>query len=81
MYGKLVCLLVLGTSMLLADGRALRRAGRRERIVYGALAAPLLYLALLFVTQWPWLNLDTLFNLLAGPAKRIVGGLNPAASS
>ncbi|GIO13745.1 hypothetical protein J19TS2_33000 [Cohnella xylanilytica] len=81
MYGKMVCLLVLGAAMLLADGQALREAGRRERIVYGALAAPLLYLGLLFVTQWPWPNLDSLFDLLAAPAKRIVGGLNPAASS
>lgn len=81
MYGKMVCLLVLGAAMLLADGQALREAGRRERIVYGALAAPLLYLGLLFVTQWPWPNLDALFDLLAAPAKRIVGGLNPAASS
>ncbi|MNI70207.1 hypothetical protein D3C73_1260070 [compost metagenome] len=81
MYGKLVCFLIIGAAMLITDIPKLKNASRRDRIVYGTMLVPLIYLGFLFVFSKSWPNLDTLFNLLTGPAKQIVHWLNPAKSS
>ncbi|MEK3915623.1 hypothetical protein [Paenibacillus sp. FSL H7-0331] len=81
MIGKLVCFLLLAAAMLVCDIPKFRGACPRDRLVYGAMLAPLLYLGFLFVTTKSWPNLDTIFNLLNGPAKQIVQWLDPAKSS
>lgn len=79
MQGKLICVLLLATAMLVHDIPRLKRAHSRDRIVYGVMALPLLYLAYLFVaakTSWP--NIDTVFNWLHAPASAFIHWLNPA---
>ncbi|RXZ81712.1 hypothetical protein EBB07_13740 [Paenibacillaceae bacterium] len=80
MYGKLFCVLLLAAAMLIRDIPNFKQASHRDRVVYGVMMVPLLYLAFLFVASKPWPNLDTLFNLLTGPADRFVHWLNPAKS-
>jgi len=57
-FGKLVCLLALAAGMLIADLPKLGGTGRGERLLYGALCAVVLYLAVIFVTDAPLPNLD-----------------------
>lgn len=44
MIGKLVCFLLLAVAMLVSDIPKFRGACPRDRFVYGAMLAPLLYL-------------------------------------
>ncbi|WP_240420154.1 hypothetical protein [Paenibacillus periandrae] len=80
MIGKLVCFLLLAAAMLASDIPKFKEACPRDRFVYGAMLAPLLYLGLVFITAKPWPNLDTIFDLLHGPAKQIIHWLDPANS-
>ncbi|BBI34067.1 hypothetical protein [Cohnella abietis] len=80
MFGKVVCILMLISAMLIYDIPRFSKASRRDRFMYGAILVPLLYLGFLFVTAKPWPNLDTLFNLLISPAKQIVQWLDPTNS-
>ncbi|TVY01999.1 hypothetical protein [Cohnella terricola] len=81
MFAKLVCFAALAFAMLVCDVSAFGQARFKERAVYGGLLVCIFYLGFLFVTEKRWPNLDTLFNLFTGPAKRIVSWLNPTASS
>ncbi|WP_168122850.1 hypothetical protein [Paenibacillus sp. HB172176] len=72
MNGRLLCLILLLILLLARDIRGFKKSARRERIVYAALWLPLLYLGLLFVAELPWPNLNTIFDLFAKPASRIV---------
>ncbi|MEK8127186.1 hypothetical protein WMW72_04590 [Paenibacillus filicis] len=80
MYGKLTCFLLLAAAMLIRDIPKLKEAAPRDRLAYIVMLAPLAYLGFVFITAKPWPNLDTLFNLLQGPAKLIVHWLDPASS-
>lgn len=80
MSGKLVCFLLLAAVMLLHDIPKLKGARPRDRAVYFAALAPLAYLGILFIWDKHWPNLDTLFNLLLQPAKRLVHWIDPASS-
>ncbi|MCU6708761.1 hypothetical protein M6D81_08520 [Paenibacillus sp. J5C_2022] len=72
MNDKLICILLLIAAVLVSDIPAYREAYRKERIVYGVLWVPLLYLNFLFITDLPWPNLDMLIDLFAGPAAQFV---------
>ncbi|QTH45518.1 hypothetical protein J4772_14525 [Cohnella sp. LGH] len=80
MFEKLVCLLALAAGMLIADLPKLGGTGRGERLLYGALCAVVLYLAVIFVTDAPLPNLDMLFDRFQRPAELLVRRLNPAQS-
>ncbi|WP_135551327.1 hypothetical protein [Paenibacillus cymbidii] len=80
MYGKLVLFLLLAAAMLIHDIPKLKRIRSRERAIYWAMLAPLVYLGVLFVWSKSWPNLDTLFNLFLPPARLIVHWLDPASS-
>jgi len=75
--GKIICVLLLASAMLIHDLPKVKVASNRDRLVYIALLAPILYLAVIFLTAKPWPNLDMIFNLFTGPAKFIIRWLNP----
>jgi hypothetical protein len=80
MLGKIICILLLSSAMLAHDIPKFKQASSRERVVYGVLLLPILYLGFIFIAAKHWPNLDTLFNLLSGPAEHIVKWINPAVS-
>ncbi|GGG88533.1 hypothetical protein [Paenibacillus radicis (ex Gao et al. 2016)] len=77
MLGKTICVLLLASAMLIHDIPKVKAASNRDRLVYIAMLAPLLYLAVVFLTAQPWPNLDRIFNLFTGPAKLFIRWLNP----
>lgn len=73
MITKIIFLLLIYIALLAYDGAGLKRAAFRDRLVYGALLIPALYLSLLYAADKQWPNLDDLIRLLfAEPAKLIV---------
>ncbi|THF83230.1 hypothetical protein [Cohnella fermenti] len=77
MLTKTVCFALLAVAMLTADLARLRPAGFKEKLVYGTLLAAIMYLGVVFIArklEWP--NLDTLFDLFNGPAKKLVKSLS-----
>ena len=80
MLGKLICILILAAAMLSYDIPRLKKSTKHDRMVYGILMLPMLYLSFLFITAKPWPNVDTIFNLFNKPAQQIVHWLNPAQS-
>ncbi|WP_053376551.1 hypothetical protein [Paenibacillus sp. FJAT-27812] len=77
MIGKFICVLLLASAMLIHDIPKVMAASNRDRLVYIATLAPLLYLAVIFLTAKPWPNLDMIFNLFTGPAKLFIHWLDP----
>ncbi|MFD2332935.1 hypothetical protein ACFSR7_27060 [Cohnella sp. GCM10020058] len=68
---------VLAIAIVCADLAQLRRARRRELAAYGSLLAVAIYLGVIYVTQrLTWPNLDTLFDLLEGPAGKLVHSMS-----
>ncbi|REK76427.1 hypothetical protein [Paenibacillus paeoniae] len=80
MLGKLICVLLLSAGMLIYDIPRLKKSSSHDRIVYGIMMLPLLYLAFVFIAAKSWPNLDSIFNLLSKPAEQIVHWLNPQQS-
>ncbi|AJY73539.1 hypothetical protein [Paenibacillus beijingensis] len=73
MSASIVYLLLLFTAMVAYDFSKWKQACLRDRLAYGALILPMLYLGILYVTEMPWPNLDELVHFFfAEPAKRIV---------
>jgi len=71
---KTVLLLVLAAAMLAYDVSKGNWAGRPDRIVYGVLLMPTVYLGFIYVSGQHWPNLDDLIKyVFIGTAKRIVG--------
>ncbi|WP_139999614.1 hypothetical protein [Paenibacillus paridis] len=81
MFGRLICVLVLAAAMLACDIPKFKIAAPRDRVVYGALFGILTYLSFLFVASIHGPNVDSVFNLLAAPAKQIIQWIDPAKSS
>ncbi|MCU6793318.1 hypothetical protein OB236_14475 [Paenibacillus sp. WQ 127069] len=78
MLVRSICFLLLFGSVLLVDFSLWQRAAKRERLVYGFLMLPILYLGVMFAAGKFWPNLDELMDwLLAEPAERIVRFLKP----
>ncbi|OME77450.1 hypothetical protein BK120_26425 [Paenibacillus sp. FSL A5-0031] len=77
MLGKFICVLLLASAMLIHDIPKVKTASKRDRLVYIAMLAPLLYLAVIFLIAKPWPNLDMIFNLFTEPAKLFIRWLNP----
>jgi len=80
MLGKLICVLLLAAAMLIYDLPRLKKSSRHDRMIYGIMIVPLLYLAFLFISAKPWPNIDSIFNLFTKPAQQIIHWLNPAQS-
>jgi hypothetical protein len=76
-HGKIVCFLLVAAAMLIHDIPKVKNASKRDRIVYGAMLLPLLYLGFIFMANKSWPNLDTVFNLFTGPAKQFIQWLHP----
>ncbi|MFC3746132.1 hypothetical protein [Paenibacillus sp. GCM10012306] len=80
MAGKFITVLLLASAMFAHDLPKFRKARARDLLVYGAFLVPLLYLAFIFVTAKSWPNLDSIFNVLRGPARQFIHWLNPVNS-
>ncbi|MEK3983618.1 hypothetical protein MHB77_09515 [Paenibacillus sp. FSL K6-3166] len=80
MLVQIICVLILASAMLAHDIPKFSLASVRDRVVYGVLLLPVLYLGFIFIAAKPWPNLDSLFNQLTGPAEHIVHWINPAIS-
>ncbi|MDI4645176.1 hypothetical protein [Cohnella hashimotonis] len=77
MLDKFAYFAVLAIAVVSADLAQLRRARRREIAAYGSLLAVAVYLGVVYVTQrLTWPNLDTLFDLLKGPAGKLVHSMS-----
>jgi hypothetical protein len=77
MLDKIAYVAVLAFVMVTADLKQYRLARFREKVAYGSLLAVALYLGIVFVArrqEWP--NLSTLFDLLKGPAGKLVKSLS-----
>ncbi|MFC3768951.1 hypothetical protein [Paenibacillus sp. GCM10012303] len=78
LLARLVFVLLFVAAIVGSGMRQWSSAERRDRIVYGSLMLPVLYLGIIFVTEARWPNIDTLFHsIFAGPAKRIVDLFQP----
>lgn len=76
---RLAIAILLFVIMFAANWPALKRNAGKERAAYGFAALLAGYLALLFVTQKQWPNLDTLLHsIYAEPARAIVRMLKPS---
>ncbi|MEK4461353.1 hypothetical protein [Paenibacillus sp. FSL E2-0190] len=80
MVGKIICVLLLASAMLAHDIPRFKQASIRDRVVYGVLLLPVLYLGFIFIAAKPWPNIDSIFNLFTAPAEHIVHWINPAIS-
>ncbi|MBT2738989.1 hypothetical protein [Bacillus sp. ISL-7] len=73
MFEKTVFLVIVCLGILFCDAPKLKQSNRRDRIVYGLLALPILYLSGVYVLDLAWPNLDELVHFLfSKPAHKIV---------
>ncbi|UVI32628.1 hypothetical protein [Paenibacillus spongiae] len=73
MLVKLLFLVVLYVSIIVADGPKWKEFGLLERIAYSMIVIAAGYLSVIYVTDWSLPNLDDLLNaFFAGPARSIV---------
>lgn len=71
--------MIVSLGILVYDGPKLKQTNRRERIVYGILTLPILYLSVIYVLdlEWPTLN-DPVQFLFSKPAHKIVEAIKVA---
>ncbi|MFC3804022.1 hypothetical protein [Cohnella sp. GCM10012308] len=73
MLDKVAYFAVIAIAIVLADLAQLRHVRSREKAAYGSMLAIAIYLGVIYVAQsLAWPNLDNLFDLLKGPAGRLV---------
>ncbi|PEF61480.1 hypothetical protein CON35_25055 [Bacillus cereus] len=73
MFNKIFFLLILYLEMLLYDIPKLKQRNRRERISYGILIIPIIYLSLIYIMDLSWPTLDKLVHFFFfKPAQQIV---------
>lgn len=73
---KIIVLMIVSLGMLFNDVKKLKKSNRRERVVYGVLMIPIVYLSLIYVMDLAWPNLDELFHFFfSKPAHQIVEAL------
>lgn len=78
MLEKILVLVILYLGMLLYDVPKLKQKNRRERISYGMLMIPIMYLSLVYVMDLAWPTLDELVHFFfAKPAQQIVEAIKP----
>ncbi|MDQ1005279.1 hypothetical protein QFZ28_005857 [Neobacillus niacini] len=73
MVEKIIVLVIVSLGILIYDVPKLKRTNRRERIVYGMLMIPIIYLSLIYLMDLGWPSLDELFHFFfLKPAQQIV---------
>ncbi|MBT2743484.1 hypothetical protein [Bacillus sp. ISL-77] len=73
MFEKTVFLVIVCLCILFYDVPKLKQSNRRERIVYGILTLPILYLSVVYVLDLAWPSLDELVHFFfSKPAHKIV---------
>ncbi len=73
MSEKILFLVIVYLGMLLHDIPKLKQKNRRERISYGMLMVPVMYLSLVYVMDLAWPTLDELVRFFVSkPAQQIV---------
>ncbi|MBT2725194.1 hypothetical protein [Bacillus sp. ISL-46] len=73
MFEKTVFLVIVYLGILFYDVPKLKQSNRRERIVYGLLTLPILYLSGVYVFDLSWPSLDELVHFFfSKPAHKIV---------
>ncbi|MGM0874770.1 MAG: hypothetical protein ACQEWV_08215 [Bacillota bacterium] len=76
MIEKILFLLIVYVGFLGYDIPKLKQKKRRERIVYGILMIPIIYLSLVYVMELTWPTLDEFFNFFfLKPAQQIVDSI------
>lgn len=73
MLEKIFVLVIIYMGVLIYEFPNFKKTNRRERIVYGMLVIPTIYLSLIFVMDLSWPSLDELVHyFLLKPAQQIV---------
>jgi hypothetical protein len=73
---KIIFLVIVYMGVFIYDIPKLIKKRRQERIVYGMLMVPIIYLSIVFVIDLPWPTLDELINFfLLKPAQQIVDSI------
>lgn len=79
MFEKILFLSIVYLGILLYDVPKLKQKNRRERISYGALTIPIIYLSLVYVMDLAWPTLDELVHFFfSKPAQQIVAAIKSA---
>lgn len=73
MFEKILFLVIIYLGILLYDFPKLKQKNHRERISYGMLMLPIIYLSLVYVMDLSWPTLDELVHFFfSKPAQQIV---------